>query len=440
MDITKQKLLTEYLISSTDTFALCASIIQPDYFDPELRNAISFIKKYYDKYNSTPTESQIEGETGVELKIREVSKDQISYCANEIEAFCKRKAIEKAILASPILIDKGDYGKVEELIKDAITVSLNRDLGLLYSDDPDGRLRRLANSEQTTSTKWSEVDDLLNGGLVRKQMLLVSANSGGGKSIVMANLGLNFMEQGLTVLYISLELSEEMISLRYDSMVTGIAAAGWQYKISEIATRVEAAVDQLGELTIKYMNAGSTSNDIRAYLKEFELTYGYTPDAIIVDYLDLMGSNEFISGDNVFEKDKAVAEQLRNIANDYNAFMITASQQNRTAVGQTDLNHSHIAGGISKINTTDVYISIIMNDAMRTAGEIAFMFLKTRSSDGVGKTIYLKWNGSTLKITDSDEKGNHTTTLNVKNPKEKNGSEDFLSQPSGDGLLDLMQI
>lgn len=439
MDIKKQKLLTEYLISSADTFALCASIIQPEYFDPELRNTISFIKKYYDEYNSTPTESQIEGETGVELKIQEVTKDQVSYCSNEIESFCKRKAIEKAILSSPALIDKGDYGKVEEIIRDAITVSLNRDLGLLYSDDPEERLRRLANTEETTSTNWKEVDELLNGGIVRKQMLLFSANSGGGKSIAMANLGLNFAQQGLNVLYISLELSEEMVSLRYDSMVTGISAAGWQYKISEIATKVESAIQNMGEITIKYMNAGSNSNDIRAYLKEFELTYGYTPDAIIVDYLDLMGTNEFISADNVFEKDKAAAEQLRNIANDYNAFMITAAQQNRTAVGQTDLNHSHIAGGISKINTTDVYISIIMNDAMRANGEIAFMFLKTRSSDGVGKTIYLKWDGSSLRITDPDG-GGHTTPLNLKSPKAKNGSEDFLNQPSGKGLIDLMQI
>jgi KaiC/GvpD/RAD55 family RecA-like ATPase len=440
LDIKKQKLLTEYLISSTDTFALCASIVHPDYFDPELRNAISFIKKYYDEYNSTPTEAQIEGETGIELKQQVITKDQVSYCANEIEAFCKRKAIEKAVLASPALIDKGDYGKVEELIKDAVTVSLNRDLGLLYSDDPEERLRRLANTEQTTPTDWTEVDELLNGGLVRKQMLLFSANSGGGKSIAMANLGLNFLAKGLNVLYISLELSEEMVSLRYDSMVTGVASAGWQYKISEIAAKVESAVQGMGELTVKYMNAGSNANDIRAYLKEFELTYGYTPDAIIVDYLDLMGTNEFISSENVFEKDKAAAEQLRNIANDYNAFMITAAQQNRAAVGQTDINHSHIAGGISKINTTDVYISIIMNDAMRANGEIAFMFLKTRSSDGVGKTIYLKWNPVSLRITDPDGGGGHNTPLNLKDQRAKNGSEDFLSEPSGKGLLDLIQV
>jgi len=440
MDIKKQKLLIEYLLSSSDTFAICASIVKPSYFDPELRNTVTFIHQYYDEYNTTPNPKQVEGETGVEVQVEEIAKDQIAYCANEIEAFCKRKAIQEAILNSPALINEGDYGKVEELIKDAVTVSLNRDLGLSYDEDPEERLRLLAISEQTEPTGWTEFDELLNGGLVRKQLLLLSANSGGGKSIAMANLGLNYMKQGKNVLYITLELSEGMVSLRYDSMVTGVETAGWQYKISEIATKVESETKGMGNLTIKYMNAGSTANDIRAFLKEFQLTEDYVPDVIIVDYLDLMGSNEFISADNVFEKDKAVSEQLRNIGNDYNAMMITASQQNRGAVNQTDLNHSHIAGGISKINTTDVYVSIIMTDAMRASGEIAFMFLKTRSSDGVGKTIYLKWNGSSLRITNPDGKGSggkpSGLTLNRKDTK----TDDFLAAgPTGSGLLDLIK-
>jgi len=438
MDIKKQTLLLEYLISSSDTFAICAAIVKPTYFDPELRNAVTFIHEYYEDYNTTPTAKQVEGETGIELDPEPVTKDQIEYCTDQIEAFCKRKAIESAVLSSPALIDKGDYGKVEELIKDAVTVSLNRDLGLDYADDPEERLRQLAQSEQTQSTLWKEFDELLNGGLVRKQMLLFSANSGGGKSIAMANLGLNMMRQGLNVLYITLELSEGMVSLRYDNMVTGIPAAGWQYKISEIATKVESETKDMGKLTIKYMNSGSTANDIRSYLKEFELKEGYVPDTIIVDYLDLMGANEFISADNVFEKDKAVSEQLRNIANDYNAFMVTASQQNRGAVNQTDLNHSHIAGGISKINTTDIYVSIIMNDAMRAAGEIAFMFLKTRSSDGVGKTVYLSWHANTLRITDQDDPNKPSPLLLNKGDDDDDGKDDFLSQPDGNALLDLI--
>ena len=111
-----------------------------------------------------------------------------------------------------------------------------------------------------------------------------------------------------------------------------------------------------------------------------------------------MSPNEKVSADNVSEKDKQVAEQVHQILDDYDMIGITASQQNRSAVTATDLNHSHIAGGITKINTTDIYASIIFNDLMKAAGEIHIEFLKTRSSDGVGKRIELKWNNTALRV------------------------------------------
>jgi len=437
MNIEKQKLLVEYLVASHDTFALCSPIVLPNYFDPELRNAVTFVKNYYDEYNTIPDVMQVEAETGTKLEPQIITKDKIEYCANEIETFCKRKAIEGAILNSPDLIEKGDYGKVEELIKTAITVSLNRDLGLQYFENPEERMREMLEGERPHPTGWKEFDDALNGGIVRKQMTLFSANSGGGKSIVMANLALNMMEQGLSVLYISLELSQNMVSQRFDSMVTGITQAEWKQRVTETATKLESVKGEMGELFIKYMPAGSNSNDFRAYLKEFELQFGMVPDMLVVDYLDIMGTNSKISADNVFEKDKLASEELRNIGAEYNMFVVTASQQNRGAVGQTDLNHSHIAGGLSKINTTDVYVSIIMTDAMRTAGEIAMQFLKTRSSDGVGKTIYLAWNGKTLRVTDPSGQGPNNGGVSFTN--EKSNNDDFLSEGDGSGLLDLIK-
>lgn len=160
---------------------------------------------------------------------------------------------------------------------------------------------------------------------------------------------------------------------------------------------------------------------------------------LVVDYLDIMGTNSKISADNVFEKDKLASEELRNIGSEYNMFVVTASQQNRGAVGQTDLNHSHIAGGLSKINTTDVYVSIIMTDSMRNSGEIAMQFLKTRSSDGVGKTIYLAWNGKTLRVTDPDNKGPGGPGGGLAFTKEDSNNDNFLSEGDGSGLLDLLK-
>ena len=432
MDIKKQQLLLEYLVSSPDTFALCSSIVKADYFDPEMRNAIRFLHEYYDEYHSLPEPAQIEAETGRIVTMRDVGNDKIEYCANEVESFCKRKAIEQAVLASPPLIEEGNYGKVEEMIRDAVTVSLNRNLGVNFFEDPEERIRALIKKEIYEPTGWKEFDDLLNGGLARKQMLLVSANSGGGKSIVMANLGLNYVMRGYKVLLISLELSEEMVDMRYIQMITGFGTGEWQRQVDETSRRIVTAGDknQDGQLHIKRMRQGSTTNDIRAYLKEFELKYNIRPDMVIVDYVSLMKPNEFVSADNVHEKDKQTSEQLREIGEDYNAMVVTAAQQNRGAIEAVDLHQGHIAGGISKIDTTDIYVSIIMSDAMRAKGEIAFQFLKTRSSAGVGKTIYLDFNPVSLRITDPNAL--NTNLIG----KGKPAKDDDVN--SNDGLLGLM--
>jgi KaiC/GvpD/RAD55 family RecA-like ATPase len=402
MEDKKQKLLLEYLISSPDTFALCTSIVVPDYFTPELRNTVKFVQQYYDSYNSLPSPQQIQAETDIELGKHEITRDQIEYCANEIEAFCKQSAIEKAILKSPELIEQGKYGEVEQLIKDAVTISLNRDIGLEYFENVRERLERMEKESERLPTGWSQVDEILFGGHARKELLVFSANSGVGKSVALANYGLNQAELGLNVLYISLELSEDLLAQRYDTMISSVSTAIWKLQKEKIVQAVEKKAQESGKITVKRMNSGTTPRDIRAYLKEFELKQGYVPDVLIVDYLDIMGSNERISADNVFEKDKRAAEQLRDIGNDYNMAVATASQQNRSAVDELKINQSHVAGGISKINTSDTWISIVATETMKAQEICKFQFIKTRTSNGVGKQITLKWQ-SNIRIVDDED-------------------------------------
>lgn len=429
----KQKLLIEYMVSSPDTYAMCKSIIKAEYFDPELKKTVSFINEYYDKYNSVPDPAQINAETNVEIESRVVTRDQIKYCAEEVETFCRRKAIEKAILSSPDLIDKGDLGKVEHIIREAISVSLNKDMGVDYFSDPTSRLEKLLDEPPRTTTKWPQFDEMIGGGLARTEMLLFSANSGGGKSVALANLALNFAAQGLNVLYISLELSETMIAQRFDMMLTGIPTITWRDNVKEISTALNQISPYMGKLVIKRMDSGTNASAIRGYLKEFELKNSYIPDLLIVDYLDIMGANEKVSADNVFEKDKRAAEQLRDIGFDYNMFIASASQQNRSAIEANELHQGHIAGGISKVNTVDIYASVILTPTMKASGEIGFTFLKTRSSDGVGKTIYLTWDNDSLRILNSanDEEREDTTIAQKiaqsKTGKKKRSLDDMLS-------------
>jgi len=406
MNSKKQKLLIEYLLSSSDTFAMCQGIIQSDYFDPEFRNSVEFIFDYYDKYSSIPTPSQVDAETNVSLELYDIlERDQVSYCADEIETFCKRRAIEQATLSLPALIEAEDYGAAETAIKEAVSVSLNRNLGVRYFESVEERLERMMHENLTQPTGWSELDEALFGGISRQELLLVSANSGGGKSITLANLALSFVEQGLNVLYISLELSADVVSQRFDTMITGVGRKVWRDHVSEITTRVTAAGQNSGIMDITQMPSGTSSHDIRAFLKEFNLHYGMMPDLLVVDYIDEMAPNEKVSADNVWEKDKRCASQLRQIAVDFNMYLATASQLNRSAVGiaAEDHDHSQIAGGISKINVSDVYWSIVMTDDMRVAGEIVFILLKTRNSDGVGKHFQLAWDNKHLRIRDRDQ-------------------------------------
>jgi len=445
MDSKKQKLLIEYLISSTDTFALCQNIVEADYFDPEFRQSVAFIKQYYDEYSATPNPKQIEAEAGQVYETHTIMPDEIKYCSIEIEKFCKHSAMRKASNALPALIKEENYAEAEQVVKDAVMVSLTNELGLRYFEDVEARIQRMLNENPTAPTCWRDIDDALFGGISRKELLLVSANSGGGKSLVLANLGFNFINKGLNVLYISLELSEDVVAQRFDTMFTGISRKIWKDHTDEIATRITAEGENSGILDIIQMPTGTTSYQIRAYLKEFNLHYNMMPDLLILDYLDNMSPNERVSADNVFEKDKRSSEQLRQIGVDYNMYIATASQLNRSAIGATDHDHSQIAGGISKINVSDVYWSIIFTEQMRAMNKIIFILQKTRNSDGLGKQVTLKWVPKNLRIVDEDDNSiakplNDLRSKVDKANKLEDQTNDLLddNKPTGDKLTDML--
>lgn len=432
----KQRLLIEYLVSSTDTFALCKSIIQPQYFYPEYRKSVEFIVEYYDKYSSLPSLEQVEAETGTELERKTITKDQIKYTTDEIEQFCRRKALEHAILASPALIEKGDYGKVEQLVRQAISVSLQRDLGLDYFEDPLSRLEKLTMQPLRTPMGFDKIDELMDGGLARTEIILFCANSGGGKSITLANLAFNFIHKNLNVLYLTLELSQDLIAGRYDIMFTGIPSSQVKTHYEEIAQELNIAAKGCANFMVKRMPAGTNSNAIRAYLKEYELQKGFVPDLLIVDYLDIMGTNEHVPAGEIWEKDKRATEQLKDIGEDYNMFVATASQLNRAAIDAEELHQGHTAGGISKVNTVDWQWAIQWTPTMKAAGEMLFSCLKSRSSDAVGKQVMQGWSNKYLRIT------NHLAEEDVDPIKEAVEKKSIKGLPgkSKVSVLDMMDM
>ena len=168
-----------------------------------------------------------------------------------------------------------------------------------------------------------------------------------------------------------------------------------------------------GTFQVKYMPSGKTANDIRAYLKEYEIKMGRKVDVLLVDYMDLlMPLSKKISAENLFVKDKYVSEELRNLAVEKNCIFVTAAQLNRGAVEEVEFDHSHISGGLSKIQTADNVFGIFTSRAMRERGRYQIQLMKTRSSSGVGMKIDLDFNIDTLRITDCEEQegyGNSNT-------------------------------
>lgn len=432
MNLEKQRLLISYLMSDSDLFARCNTILDQNYFDPEVRHSVHFLKEYYEGYRALPSPEQISAETGNFFAARPLTKSEVEYGLKEIETYCRNKAIEKAILSAPKLLDKGDFGKIESNIKEAISVALNRNLGLDYFVNPEERLARMLQFNAVMPTGYKELDILLNGGISRKELLLFMAGSGVGKSIMMSNLAINFLFNKLNVVYITLELAEDVVAKRFDTMITGISQREIFEKMSKVQADLEQLQPQMGKLFIKRMPESTTNaNHIRAYLKEFEMAHGFLPDVIVCDYMDLMTSNQKISAENLFVKDKYVAEELRSIANEYNLLMVSASQMNRSAIGAEDIDQSNIAGGLSKINTCDNLVAIIQTEAMKAAGEYMLKLVKTRNSGGVGKILMLRWNPISLRVTDLDF-----------NPKDK---IQFVKADDGKkkekkSLLDLMNV
>jgi hypothetical protein len=197
--------------------------------------------------------------------------------------------------------------------------------------------------------------------------------------------------------------------MRIDSMMTETSSRDIFKSIDDIEMKVRMMAKKAGKLQIKYLPAQSTVNDLRAYCKEYEIKTGAKISFLCIDYLDLlMPVSAKVSPSDLFIKDKYVSEELRNLAKELNVLLVTASQLNRSAVEEIEFDHSHISGGISKINTADNVFGIFTSRAMRERGRYQIQLMKTRSSSGVGTKIDLDYNIDTLRITDPGEEAQGT--------------------------------
>lgn len=401
-----QKLYLEIMLADAETFARCQCIFDHTLFDKRLQLPAEFINEYVKNYSILPTLDIVNTETSSQFKPVDdsIKEGHFDWLLNEFETFIRHKSLERAILASADLLEQGEYGSVEELIKQAVQIGLTRDIGTNYFADPQERLLKIKDRNGQISTGWTALDYPLFGGFNRGELSIFSGCSGAGKSLFLANLGVNWALAGFNVIYITLELSEALVSMRIDSMITGIPSREIFKNIDDVEMKVKMIGKKAGSIQVKYLPSGKNVNDIRSYLKEYEIRTGKKADILLVDYLDLLYPiNKKISVENLFIKDKYVSEELRNLSMEKNCILVSASQLGRGAVEEVEYDHSHIAGGISKIQTADNVFGIFSSRNLRENGKYQLQLMKTRSSSGVGQKIELAFDVDTLRITDLEE-------------------------------------
>ncbi len=407
-----QKLYIEFLLSDPELYARCQAIIDAEYFDRKLRKSVKFIQEHVNGYSVVPTPEQLKAQTGVEFTlVKDIDARHDEWFLDDFEQFCKHKALANAILNSTDLLEENQFGAVEKMIKDAVQVSLAKNLGTDYYTEPAERLRNLKTLNGGTSTGWQTMDSKLFGGFNKGELNIFAGGSGAGKSIFLQNLALNWSLMRLNVIYVSLELSENLTAMRMDAMNTGYSTKDLYKNLDDVDLRIKMQKKKAGSIQIVQLTSGCTINDIRAYLKEYTVQTGIRPDCILIDYLDLMmPAQKKVPPSDLFIKDKFVSEELRNLAVELDILFATASQLNRGAVDEIEFDHSHIAGGLSKIQTADNVIGIFSSRAMRERGRIQIQFMKTRSSSGVGQKVDLEFDINTLRLRDLSEEDQEEQT------------------------------
>jgi archaellum biogenesis ATPase FlaH len=417
-----QKLFLEMMMQNAQNYVRVQNIYNPENFDRSLRDAAGFIQEHCTNHTTMPTYEQLLATTGMEAKpIPDMVDGHNDWFLEEFEGFTRRNELERAILKSADLLEQGDYDPVEKLIKDAVQISLTKDMGTDYFADPRARLMALKDNNGQVSTGWPAMDRKLFGGMNKGELNIFAGGSGSGKSLFMQNLAVNWVTAGLSGCYVTLELSEGLSAMRIDSMLTNVSTKEVFRDLDTVEMKVKMVGKKSGKLRIKYMPAQSTVNDIRAFLKELEITQGLKADFLLIDYLDLlMPVSAKVSPSDLFVKDKYVSEELRNLAKELDCIFVTASQLNRSAVEEIEFDHSHISGGISKINTADNVFGIFTSRAMRERGRYQIQLMKTRSSSGVGQKVDLGFDLESLRILDL-------------------GEDDDYQQPTGSKIMDSIK-
>lgn len=427
LDLTKYDLqfqifLLSQIFGSGEIYARCKNILKPEYFDKELAKSIKYVTEYTHKHNGVlPTLPEIEMYGDFKFNDLPVEQSRHQSVLDSTGAYCKHKALALAVQEAMDMVHKKEYWNIEALVKEAMLVSIQSELGLNIYENPEEVIETQKMMQASFNTGWETLDYKLFGGFGRQELEIFAAASGGGKSVVLQNLAVNFSRQKKNGAYITLELAEELVATRiYGMMVDqSLSVVKGESSLVGTAIKTEHLRDGNAELYIHRMPESITTvNDVESYLRELQIKTEKKLDYVCVDYLDLLTSDLCSPSDrsNAFVKDKFVSEELRALARKLDITVVTACQFNRAGVteeGQSQRSTSQIAGGISKVYTAD---NVIFIDAKKEHGELWFDFQKTRNSSAVGSKLKMAYSMDSLRIFDHEDTVSELENMPVSKP------------------------
>ncbi len=292
--------------------------------------------------------SIVESLRGIFQKLKD---NDLDYIKDSFLDFAKNQTLKSAIIKSVDLLQMGQYGEIKTIIDGAMRSGQPKTVGHDWKKDIE--LRLMKNARNTIATGWDAIDVLIGGGLAGGELGVVIAPSGIGKSWALATIGANALKAGKKVVHYTLELNENYVGLRYDTIYTGIEPG----KVPEHPEIIRELVEQIkGEIIIKYYPARTiTSHTIQAHVQQMA-SLGFKPDVIIVDYADLMSATA--RTDARHQELGAIYEELRGLAGELGVPIWTASQTQRSSIQDEVIQADKIAESYAKIMTADLVISI----------------------------------------------------------------------------------
>jgi replicative DNA helicase len=409
-----------YLLKSDKDFYLeIINLVKPEYFEYEAHSKVyETVIHHYNTYKVLPTDniivntikenspsitvSEYEDELEYINKLDVTSIQNRNYFLDIIENFAKKEAIKVAIAKSINLIKEENYGEIEVEIKRALSINRTLDLGQNYFLDINDRWDRLSNLnvDHKFPTVFTRANDALEGGPARKELCMVVAPPGVGKSLYLVNQGVTALKQNKNVLYISLEMSEDRIGQRFDSVMSLIPQSALKTNQEGLKRRLEIFKHEFpgGRLIIKEFPTGrANANTVRALINQLINYEEFKPDVLILDYLELLRPTT--EGMAEYQAQERIAQEIRGVAVEYNLLLWTATQTNRQGSKAEVITDVDLGDSYGKIRTCDFAISLNQQPQEFDAGEMRVFVMKSRN----GKQKFLfktSVNYDTLEMSD----------------------------------------